>query len=440
MFSHMTMDDPEPTETDVAAGRRQRFLQMLAGDREITWSDWAIPMDDSQLLSSKGHEVVTWAVGVLQPFLGDDFLQRVRDAGAEHALLSPALLHTLWMIVDSQYVYADLIQLAAQMTLLGHRSGRLRATMRNNFDPTSWTHALIQLELASLALRDGWDGQFEPRLDDGKSADVRLSKDGAPVLFEITSMGMSVDEREALDYFHSLSTQIMSIELRQGVQVTGDLGDIAPASEVARWLERIEEAAAATAQDGDVRPVAGPAEATVIVSREALEPGGTHLQGASVTSDPWRRLVARIERKARQTSSAERVWIRLEDHAGLLWFSPLAQMSLADRLAALVPPLREAINSFPHVAGVVVSPGPMWPPDTATEETCQLPGDDGAVALRRPISGPRVRETIIVSRSDARDGGIAAIQDWYRQETTWLDWALQQLNCPRLTDLFITGD
>src|SRR5262245_40573639 len=230
---------------------------------------------------------------------------------------------------------------------LGYRSGRLRTTMRNDFDPPSWTHALIQLELASLARRDEWDGYFEPRLDDGRVADVLLSRDGMSILFEITLMGMSSDEHAALEYFRNLSTQIMTIELRHGVQVSGDLGDLAPAEAIARWLESIENAADATARDGYEHRVAGPAEAEATVTREALEPGTTHLQGASVTSDPWRRLVARIERKARQTSSARRVWIRLEDHAGLLWFSPLAQMSLADRLAALVGPLREAIAPFP---------------------------------------------------------------------------------------------
>jgi hypothetical protein len=403
-------------------------------EQPLGWSTWMAPIYESQCLTAEGLRVAEWAVGVLQGFLGHDFLQRVVDARAEHELLSPSLTTSLWPIFDGRRVYVDLFRLAAQLSLPGGRSKRLQATMANNFHPTAWTHALIQLEVANLALRDGWVSMFETNVG-GKKRDVRLVKDTETPLLEILSIGMANLEWEATQFFDAFLMQKLAIEMRHGVHVYGYLGHAAPEDITTQWLQEIDAAAGATARDGLDRWVPGGKEGNVRVTTAELGQGETLLEAASVTTDTWERLEARIKRKGDQTADAGRVWIRLDDHAGMWFFTPLARMSLAERLAVLAPKLREALQPYPHVAGIILSPGRMWAESTMQDETCELPGFEGVVALRRLLPVARVRDTVIVARSGAPDGGWRAFMDWYAQEPTWLDWALQRLGKPPLDAL-----
>src|SRR5713101_5354765 len=86
---------------------RRALTDALEGKRELTWAIWASSLYRSHYLTEQGRDVAEWAVEVLRSFLGDDFLQRVRTAGVHHALLSGALLTTLWPEFDSRRVYED---------------------------------------------------------------------------------------------------------------------------------------------------------------------------------------------------------------------------------------------------------------------------------------------------------------------------------------------
>jgi hypothetical protein len=62
---------------------------------------------------------------------------------------------------------------------------------------------------------------------------------------------------------------------------------------------------------------------------------------------------------------------------------------------------------------------------------------DGGRAVRCPIPGNRVRETIIVPQSGLSQAGRDAqmFADWYAHENSWLDLALQQVGHPRFDTL-----
>jgi hypothetical protein len=49
------------------------------------------------------------------------------------------------------------------------------------------------------------------------------------------------------------------------------------------------------------------------------------------------------------------------------------------------------------------------------------------IAVRCPIPGHRVRETIIVPQAGLHEAEADTFADWYAHEDSWLDWALQQL-------------
>jgi hypothetical protein len=376
---------------------------------------------------------------MLHSFLGDDFLQRVRTARVDHALLSPALLTSLWPMLDSRRVYEDLFRLAAQLSVcipLSKHWRKVQTIMRQSFDQTSWTHCLIQLELAAFAQRHGWTCEFEPMLNTGTPGDVRLDNGARIIAIEVTSVGMSVPEQEAAEFFHSMSMRLLHVELQHGVVVRGDVGDVVPPEERGHWIKDIEDAARATEEDGLERFVPGPAEGAVWVSPEALRPGETHLQGPGGATDILARLNARISLKGRKTAGSGATWIRLQEHAGL-WLSMLqAHMSFKERVVAIVPHVRSMLDPFPHIAGIILSPGLLWRNIEPMEQTINSSDIPGVVALRRPVAQARMRETVIVCRSSQIDPEAGAFVDFYGQEDGWLEWALEKLGRPKLDALF----
>ena len=435
----MERTDTDNQQENETRATRVALVEALDGKRELTWAIWSSPLYESAFLTDEGRRAAAWAVDVLQAFLGDDFLQRVRMARVQHALLSGALLSSLWPMIDSRRVYEDLFRLAAQISRCMPQSKRLRdvqKTMRQNFDETSWTHCLIQLELAALAQQQGWACEFEAKLSTGKRGDVRLDKDGFAIAVEVTSVGASVPEQEAESFFHYVFMRLLAIEMQYGVHVHGAVGDVVPPEERDRWIKDIEEAAQSTGQDRLERYVPGPAEAAVWVIPEAFRPNETHLEGPAGTTDIWGRLNARINLKGRKTAGSGTTWIRLQEHAGLWLSMLLSHMSFAERVVAITPYLRSMLDPFPHVLGIIISPGLMWQDDEPSEQTITLPDLPGVVALRRPVAQARVRETVIVSRSDHTDPGADVLMNLYREEGAWLEWALEQLGHLRLDALF----
>lgn len=433
----MTTDDNTTISHHAGPSAWQQELeQVLHGEQPLRWSTWAAPIYTSQCLTAEGVRVAEWAVDVLQRYLGDDFLQRVVDSGVPHVLLAPSPTVSLWPLFDGRRLYADLFRLAAQIALIGEPSLAVQKHMRNVSNPPDWTHALIQLEVASLGMRDRWHAAFEKVIttNAGKPypVDVHLDRGTEMLLLEITAWGVTEREWKADQYFDRMLTAVSGIELVHGVRVRGNVGDPVPEDIAAHWLQEIKAAAEASARDRHDRWVPGGAGGKVRVSKEELKPGETHLESGDVTTDTWARLDVRVQTKAGQTAHPGQLWIRLEDQAGLFIVTPLARMSLAERFANLAPRLRAAVESYPHVAGVILSSGRMWATNDVQDETRLLPGFDGAIALRRRLPVAHVRETHIVSRLGlgSLDEGFRAFTDWYGNEATWLDWTLERLGKP----------
>ncbi len=304
--------------------------------------------------------------------------------------------------------------------------------LHDNLEPINWVSALLQLEVAGLGLQAGWDILFEPALGNGRSADVRLTNGPNQLLVETTLMRMSKTERKALAVSRRLSWQLHNLEWEYGVRISGFLSNdsVENAETRAQWLQDIEEAARATAQDGFSRQVPGPGEVLLTVFRPteatAAEPWG--IVGDLVEARILDRLIAVLREQAK--GSVTPVWVRLDESAGLWQSTRYQGMTLAQTLDFLTGVLQEALASSPHLAGVMLSPGVLWvgnaPPDTLVERVEQ----NGGIALRCPIPVHRAREAIIVPQAGVSDPDTKVFADWYANEYTWLDWALKQLQYP----------
>src|SRR4051812_37055659 len=137
----MTAERPDPSPADETLARHVAFAEVLQGERPMEWSDWAMPIYDSQCLTPPGLQVALWAVETLQRFLGAEFLRRPTAVLTLNEL-------GLWPANDVPWVYANLFQFAAQLSLLDLSSTHLRRLVRNmkkqDMQFSDWVHLLLQ--------------------------------------------------------------------------------------------------------------------------------------------------------------------------------------------------------------------------------------------------------------------------------------------------------
>jgi hypothetical protein len=440
--------EPEAPEDDTLA-RHKKMAEVLDGTRQMDWSDWAMSIYESKCLTPEGRRVALQAVDTLRCTLQDDFFQRITDWLARMRAKDPDLapdIHPVfsfgfWPANDLPWVYANLIRWAAHIQLFNldrpqNRLGRVLKTLRQNLEPINWASALLQLEVAGLGLKAGWNILFEPALGNHGYADVRLTNGSTQLLVETTSMRRSVSERRALAFFDRLFWQLHSLGSQYGVRISGSLRSalLADAEARAQWFRGVEAAARATGQDGLSRQVPGPGEGSLTVFRPteatAGEPWG--VEGDPVEAPILDRLRALLRDKNRQAEgSITPVWVRVDESAGLWQMMRSQGMALAQALESLTDFLQEAlVSSFPHLAGVILSSGVFWIDDAPPDSLVERVEHNGGIALRCPIPVYHARETIIVPRVATPGIDTKVFADWYVNENTWLDWALEQLQYP----------
>ena len=450
-------EHPESESTeDKTLERHRRIVEVGDGKRRMDWSDWDSFIYNSKCLTPEGQHVALWAVDILRHALKDDFHQRVADWLARMQATDPDLApdsHPIFSlgllpVNDLPWVYANLIRLAAHIQLFNldnnnrsrlnlnnNKVRRVLKTLHDNPEPINWVSVLLQLEVAGLGLKAGWDILFEPELGNNGYADVSLTNGSTQLLVETTTMRMSVAERRALAFLGRLSWQLLNLEWQFGVRISGSLSNASLENAVlmAQWLQDIEEAAHAIAQDGLSRQVPGPGEVLVTASRPTEATAGERWE---VIGDMFEvrildRLIAILQDKNRQAEgSIAPVWVRLDEFAGLWQFTRFQDMTLAQTLNFFTGVLQKALASFPHLAGVILSPGVLWvgnaPPDSLVERA----EHNGGIALRCPIPVQHARETIIVPQAGMSGTDTKVFADWYANEDAWLDWALKQLQYP----------
>jgi hypothetical protein len=264
---------------------------------------------------------------------------------------------------------------------------------------------------------------------------VYLTNGVAQLLVETTTLSMSDSERKAQASFRSLSWQLHQLEWQYSVRISGSLGSAQFSSpeEIARWLQDIDKAAHSTAQDGISRPVPGPNEGQLTIFRptEATAGESWEVVGAPVEARIIDRLIAKLRYKNKQAEgSSSPIWVRLDEYAGLWMATRHQNMTLTETFNALTGLLQEPLASFSNLAGVILSPAILWAGNALPETLSERIESDGGFAVRSPIPGHRVRESMIVAQAGQSYKQAAIFAGWYEQEATWLDWALERLGHP----------
>lgn len=405
----------------------QGWERVIQGEEKLTWDLWSAPIDTSSILTASGVELLKSAVQAFRKFFGEDFLENSRGKG--HPLFSIYLMPGN----DVRVVYIQLIDLFIHLQLLQTQKSftELRKVLRNDKSWFGWGHALLQMEVAGLALRQGYEIEFEPSLESGRKMDLTVSMRNRTVNFELVQMGTDHSFRATALFRDRLNRQLMALSMTHSVSIRGDLFRIAEEPEFTQLVNEVDGRAKALKTLGESLAFnSDVARLMVTKSEHARLP---ELSGPPTQSDEWSCLEARINEKAKQTAGANNVWIRLDGLSGLWYFPGWAAHELREKLRLIAPLCQAVLRKYDHVAGIVLSNRWAWQVGQPEETVCL----DGNFALRRHFSDGRERETIITRCDKGSRREVDAIMSWYAQEPSWLDWELSELEYPSIRELFM---
>ncbi len=432
----MELPDREPLGENDTLARHIRLAEVLERKRLLEWDDLKTLIYDSRCLTPQGKQVAVSSIAILKEFLKDKFLV--------HAVHAPEILtmHPFFAlnffpgVNDVPRVYADVFRLALQLHLLQsfERFGGILRSLSRNLEAVQWYHTLLQFEVASLAQKKGWQVQLELPYNNGTNnkSDVCLSKGETQLLIDAVSIRMSENGRKKQTYGNWLT----EMSIRYGINTTGRIGEpwTGTREEELQWVQKALGSLISVARSGLSAIVYSPNGGSLEFSRAAYgKTGMTNIHDADINEDIWDRIRRALGEKNKQ-ASGNVVWLRMGEFAGLWHWSRYRNMTLEEKLSNLSPMIQTALESFPNIAGVILSPGilPVYHPEV--QILGNFSSDDGSIALRCSLPGHCVRESIIIPRRGMSADALE-LMALYEHEETWLDWALQRAGKPLFNTL-----
>ncbi len=254
-----------------------------------------------------------------------------------------------------------------EFTLEEPDEGILRS-LRTQLQAAQWYHTLLQFEVASLAQKEGWQLQLELPYnnDTNNKSDVCLRKGETQLLIDAVSIRLSESGRKKQAYFNWLT----NMSIQYGVNITGRIGEpwLGGRKEEQQWIQRTLKTLLSVYQSGLIAVVHSPRGGSLECSRAAYgKTGMVNIHDADTNEDIWERIRRALGDKDEQ-ASGNLVWLRMGEYAGLWHWSRYRNKTLEEKLSNLSPMIQTALESFPHIAGVILSPGisPVYYPEAQT--------------------------------------------------------------------------
>ncbi len=401
---------------------------VMNGKDPFEWELWAKLVEDSEAVTPGAHSLVSdMAIG-FATLLGHDFLTKCLQRGAtDHPLLYHLHNHAPW-------VYVYLFDVYAHFALLKQHSPKrfmkVVKNLRTDFSHKIWHHSFMQFEFAGLALRHGYDTEFEPVLNNNKNVgDLKILAPQGNIFIETVQLGTGKHFERTEEYRQRIELVLRHICFREGVQITGELEDILTKTE---WVKAIELAAKEAGKNNCTVDVTHSKGGNLLITPS--QDTYPLLSGPPTARNEWDEIKYRIEEKLeKQYASTGNVWIRLDDIGGLWYFTPWSQGTLFHKLQQIVPLLQSCIEEYTNCAGVIISNGWGVATPDLTEEVVSI--DESSIGVRTFPRTGAFRETFIVGRDKSAHEMASTFARWYTDEPSWTNWALSQLGYPSLDQL-----
>lgn len=368
-----------------------------------------------------------WALDVLADEMGVDWPIRYM---AKQGRLPDELSLATYLPA----AFAGLLELVLRLRVLKAVAGiaPVRKDLAEDLREERMQHSAIQLEVASLGLRSGFDVAMEARLSRvGNPVDVRLRFPSATIGVETFAVLKDEGTRDAERYIHELRMRLDEICWPLGVDIDGALEVRLDGDDTDRWLGEIESAARTAVATRRPQLVDWPSAAVTVVPAGAVQ--RTSFTGPMERGAGWPRLVSILQTKARQAARSGARWLRVDVKDGMFQLTDWSQMDLQRKLSVLADHLPGALDGADWLAGVVITSGACQVAGEIDEAQAEDP--HGGHALRRRLALGRARETFIVPLRAVDVVTGALWFDLYDREALWLDRELVVAGLPTVGEM-----
>jgi hypothetical protein len=395
--------------------------------RDFPEPSWAVLHEamENQGRPKAWRETGHWALDVLATELGHDWPTRAVNAfGTLPLPLLMASAHTV--------AYAEVLELALRVRLLKEATGFADARNETRGDRRLERafHFTLQMEVAGLATRLGW----EVSLEVGRPApmDVVIRTPEAELGVETKFLGPTSHTMEDDSTLERAFDRLQSEAARRGVRVHGHMSNVPTTRTIDRAVEWIAHSAAFVERGGLVLAFREGEMRLELVAGD--DPGRQRLVGPASNEDLLPRLLNAIRKKAAQMQKTGAGWLRLDAFNGLWSMTRWGTSPMSVKVPAIESALAGVFaGEGLMIDGLVLCSAAALFTGRVQEEKVQTPG--GAVGMRYPVSPMRAREAIVVP---IRNQGAGAAEWIAMQETErdWLSWALDKFDLPSESELF----
>ena len=412
------------SETLADTGSRSTLETELL-DRTPSWQLYRDLLDRAQRPAA-WSEVAHWALDVLAEELGDAWPQKAAQAERRDREPLP-LVAGLWRLGSHTLALAETVEWALRLRLLARARGfaDLRRDLVRDVTAGRILHTSLQLEVAGLATRYGWDVQFEPALPGtSRPADLLIVHPRRRMVVETRVLTEAREERARRTWIDGVVHRLTILAAAHRTWLEGELTeslDDATVRELERWIP-VEALAARAGLKPELR--AGAANVRLVKQKESTG----QLIAPGPSSNLWPRLASAIADKAGRMSESGAEWLRLIPYNHFFLLTRWAQYTMTDKLDTLTQEIRTSLGDQTP-GGIIFSSGASLHGGDVHEETVRTPQ---GVALRRGLKPLRARETIIIP---LRGDSTEEIEAWVSladAETDWLPWALAEAGLPAL--------
>lgn len=407
------------------------LLEFAAGRRSLGWELWIAAVDESQCLTDAGKDIIRKIGEDFQEWLGDKIIQ------VPHHILWSMSTVGLCPLNDCRATYLRILDLWAHIKISSFEFGvkrkeRVLEQLRSNSQSAQWHHALLQLEIAGFAVRDGFGCAFEYKSRGGYPADVCIiSADGhCTALVETVTVYVDKRTQEAHECFEVVEHVLWQVYLTDGVSAQGKIYSLLSATHIEELAAKVLKKARRISVHGGRAKIQVPGAYIRLVKHDEARP--PKLVGPRVGTDLWRRTEQKILEKSRQ-AKGEHIWIRMDNVSGMFQFTQWGQMSMQTKVTYLESLLHPVFAELTNVDGFILSDSGM-----ISAEQEQVYDHGSAICVRQVMTDHRVRETLILARGDEKVTRFQkTVAGWYETESTWLEWALSRIEGPPLSTLWI---
>ena len=329
--------------------------------------------------------------------------------------------------------FSHLLEFGLRLELLQGVAGfaRVRRTLKTDVRDQARRHALMQLEIASLATRAGLRVQLERSASKlACPADIVVGTEGSEIVVEVRVVLPDQITAAGAQYDDEVGKVLTRLTMTHDVVFDGQMTVRLEEAQRLQWFSQLEAAAERVVATGDPQRVAWENETVVV--RPMTSGVGSSFTGPVTRAKGWMRTSSLLQGKATQLSAQGGGWLRVDSLDGLFWASDWARKPLARRTYEMSELIHDSVRQHSSIYGVVLTGGSCWAPQLVGHSSRTASGSYG---IERSLPLGRGRATFIVSlREDAQPDAVLW-RDLYNDEAAWLDWALARIGLPSTAEI-----